>query len=456
MNYFISSYSRRAPLSFSPFSLLSVLVLSGCQMLQPFPDEGSVSVVPKAPATTIASHEFGLGREQQVVGTLATVPARGDDTLSDLARHYGLGYNDIALANPDLNPWVLQDGQPVLLPLQFIIPETPRKGIVLNLANMRMFYYPKQAADSVKTYPVGVGRDGWDTPLGQTQIVAKKVNPDWTVPESILREHQVLGDPLPAVVHSGPDNPLGAYAMPLAVGNYLIHGTNKPYGIGMQVSHGCIQMYPEDIARLFPQVDVGTPVRIVHQPYLVAWHDGDLFLEANQPLEKWKKQDAALIEDVQQKLQKSAIQHGVRVDWQRVEQILQRKDGVPQSVRQGGIGLEGLRQAALPLEHPDYLQGRSIPNELTARDWTVNAGSFPQESEAQKFAAMLNHQGPPIPARKLFKEGLYQVVAGPFKSGKEARVAAKRIKGQFEFDAVAVAPGAYDNQSAAWGNRASN
>lgn len=442
---YLSPRGRRA--TFISSCLLLALTVGGCQMLPTLPEDNPQTVIPPT-QESIASHDFTLDDEQKMVGSLAVVPAQNSDTLSDLARHYGLGYNDITLANAELDPWLLGDQQPVLLPLQFIVPDAPRKGIVLNLANMRMFYFPKKQPNTIKTYPVGVGRDGWDTPLGATQIVAKKANPDWTVPESIQREHRALGDPLPAIVHSGPDNPLGYYAMPLGIGNYLIHGTNKPYGIGMQVSHGCIQMYPEDIETLFPKVDVGTPVRIVHQPYLAAWRDDNLYLEVHQPLEKWAKQDAQMIKQLQQKLQKLAMEHNATVDWVLVDKALRRKDGVPVPVMQGSQDLAMVKATALQLRHPVLLNGQPQLAELSGADWSVLAASFAQESDAQKFAAMLNHQGPPLPARKVVKDGVYQVVAGPFKSAKDARLAVKRIRSTFETDAVALEPAVHHNQAA--------
>lgn len=444
----VSEFSNFHRYKLLSLALLSSLLLSGCQLLPSSPDEKPEMAV-SAKLETVASHEFAVTDQQSMVGNLARVSSLSSDTLSDIARHYGLGYNDIALANPELDPWALSNDQPVLLPLQFILPEAPRKGVVLNLANMRMFYFPKNQPGTVNTYPVGIGRDGWDTPLVSTQIAAKKANPDWTVPESIHREHQALGDPLPAVIHSGPDNPLGAYAMPLAIGNYLIHGTNKPYGIGMQVSHGCIQMYPENIETLFHKVDVGTPVRIVHQPYLVVWSGDNLYLEAHKPLEKWAKQDAQMVKDLQKRLQKIALQHGVSVDWQRVDSALQRKDGVPVPVAQGSPDLVALKAAALELRHPDHLYGQPLVAELTASDWSLMAASFAREDEAQKFSAMLNHQGPPIPARKIAKDGLFQVIAGPFKNKKEAKLVAKRIKSNFDVEAVTIEPGLARNQSAA-------
>ena len=388
----------------------------------------------------IACHEFQLLDNQGLVGHLAKVDSRETDTLSDLARHYGLGYNDIALANPQLDPWLLSDDLSVLLPLQFLLPEAPRKGIVLNLANMRLFYYPKNQRNTVMTYPVGIGRDGWNTPLGQTTVVEKRAFPAWTVPKSILREHQELGDPLPAVIQAGPDNPLGNYAMPLGFNGYLIHGTNKPYGIGMQVSHGCVQMYPEDIEKLFNKVEVNTPVRIVHQPYLAAWDQGMLYLEAHQPLEKWAKQTVQLQKDLKKKLKQLAAEQTASVDWDKVEQILHKSDGIPMPVLSQSSGLAEIKQQALALKHPDSLSGQPQVAEIGDSDWSLLAASFSDAAEAQKLAAMLNHQGPPIPARKQFKDGQFQVIAGPFKSQKQVKSLAKRIKQNFELDAMPLAP----------------
>ncbi|WAR44109.1 L,D-transpeptidase family protein [Methylomonas rapida] len=422
---------------------LSLLALSffldGCQTLSFIAQEHQPLIVTTGKAENVESHDFALSQEQAVVGALATIESRDDDTLSDLARHFGLGFTDIAIANPQLDPWALNDNQTVLLPLQFILPEAPRNGIVLNLANMRMFYYPKNQRQ-VRTYPVGIGRDGWNTPLGATKIVAKRAKPAWTVPESIQREHEALGEPLPKVMPSGPDNPLGEYAMPLGFTGYLIHGTNKPYGIGMQVSHGCVQLYPEDVETLFEQVDVGTPVRIVHQPYLAAWDQDMLYLEAHQPLGKWAKQDKSLQKKVREKLEKLAAEKGASVDWLRVDTILSRADGIPTPVLQGGPDLAQLSAEAIRIAHPERLYGQPIPNELTEHDWSILTPTFDNEVEAEKLAAMLNHLGPQIPARKIEKDGAFQVVAGPFKNKKETNSVAKRIKSSFDLEVTPVKP----------------
>ena len=414
-----------------------MMLLQGCQSLSfSHPDHFSVTT---GKAELVESHVFPVVGNQSVVGALAIVDSRAGDTMSDLARHFGLGFTDITLANPQLDPWVLNDSQEVLLPLQFILPDAAHHGIVLNLANMRLFFYPKNQ-NSVQTYPVGIGRDGWHTPLGTTKVVEKRVKPAWTVPASILREHQKLGDPLPKVIPAGPDNPLGEYAMPLGFTGYLIHGTNKPYGIGMQVSHGCVQLYPEDVEDLFKKVGVGTPVQIVHQPYLAAWDENMLYLEAHQPLSKWVKQDKKLKKAIRQKLETLAAERGAVIDWQRVDAVLHRTDGIPAPVLQGSADVPQLIADAIKVAHPDKLYGQPEVGELTEHDWSILMPSVANEVEATKLAAMLNHLGPQIPARKIEKDGVYQVVAGPFKNKKETKRVAKRIKSSFDLEVKTVKP----------------
>jgi len=191
-------------------------------------------------------------------------------------------------ANPDVNPWLPGEGTPVLLPTQFVLPEGPREGIVLNIASKRLFYFPPMPegqAQVVKTYPIGIGRVGWETPLGETTVVAKARDPHWYVPTSIRKEHAELGDPLPAVVPPGPDNPLGTRVLQLEMPGYLIHGTNQPYGVGMRVSHGCVRLYPENIELLYELVEIADKVRIINEPYLLGELDGDLYFEGHVPLE---------------------------------------------------------------------------------------------------------------------------------------------------------------------------
>ena len=243
--------------------------------------------VAKAPVPPIASDEFVLSAPDEVLGRLQVVRARHEDTFPDLARRYNLGYDELRLANSTVDPWVPGEGTSVLLPTQFILPDTPRQGVVLNLAAMRLFYFPDTGQSEVPrvlTHPVGIGRLEWPTPTGSTAVVSKARDPVWYVPRSIRREHAAAGDPLPSQVPPGPDNPLGEYVLQLGMPGYLIHGTNKPYGVGMRVSHGCVRLYPEDIEPLFRMVPIGTPVHIVNQPYLAGWLAGTLYLEAHEPM----------------------------------------------------------------------------------------------------------------------------------------------------------------------------
>ena len=226
-----------------------------------------------------------------VVGEIKIVSADERDTLLDIARSHGFGYQDMKLSNAEVDTWLPGDGQQVLIPAKFILPVAPMKGIVLNVPEMRLYYYPqkeKGKAQEVHTYPLGVGREGWNTPYIKTIIVEKKIKPNWHPPKSIRKEHEEAGDPLPKIVRPGPDNPLGSYAMRLGRRDYLIHGTNKPYGIGMRISHGCIRLYPEDIKELFSKVSLETPVNIINQPYKIGVKDDVIYLEAHPFLEEDK------------------------------------------------------------------------------------------------------------------------------------------------------------------------
>lgn len=408
-----------------------------------FPDHTETAVTPAIVPTehqTIATHEFTLSKDQEMVGTMAAVNTRENDTLSDIARHYGLGYNDITIANPSIEPWTPKHNSRVLLPLRFIVPDAPHKGIVLNLANMRMFYYPRKKTDKLFTYPIGIGRQGWNTPMGLTRIADKKANPTWTVPDSIQREHAEKGAPLPKLVRAGPDNPLGYYAMHLGFPGYLIHGTNKPYGIGMQISHGCVQLYPEDIKDLFDKATVGMEVRITHQPYLTAWDNNMLFLEAHEPLEKWIRNKAQLKKQLLKKLNKISSKTNSTIDWKKVDRIIERSDGIPTPILVNSPDIVDISKSAMQMAHPDRLFEQPLIAELKESDWSILVATFDDEDKAQEMAAMLNHQGPTIPARKVKKDDSYQVIAGPFKSKSEVKAVAKRIKVDFEMSVEPLEP----------------
>jgi L,D-transpeptidase ErfK/SrfK len=214
-----------------------------------------------------------------------------DETLLDVARRFLLGQTEIVRLNPNVDRWLVKEGVMVRIPNKRILPDTPHDGITLNLPEFRMYYYPQDQEEGspqlVMSYAHGVGRQDWKTPLGKTSVVRKVKDPSWRPPESIRKEHAADGDILPTVVPPGPHNPLGAYALNLAIRGYLIHGTdiNKIFGIGMQITHGCIRMYPEDIEELYNSVKVGTRVYIVKQPIKVGWLNNVLYIEAHPDLE---------------------------------------------------------------------------------------------------------------------------------------------------------------------------
>ena len=316
-------------------ALLLLALLSGCAS---FPEFGVFVDEPQR------TDRFLLPDEgTDVIGHVQYAVARDEDTLLDFARRYGLGYEEIVAANPDVDPWLPGAGTRVVLPTQFVLPDAPREGIVLNLAALRLFYYPPAKEGQpreVVTHPVGIGREGWRTPVGHMRITQKTANPSWRPPASVRREHAKMGDPLPAVVKAGPDNPLGAYAMRLSRPSYLLHGTNKPDGVGMRVSHGCVRLYPEDIERLFGEVAVGTDVRIINQPYVAGWRDGQLYLEAHEPLAEDAKRWNGSLAPMEQAVQAAGGDAPGAVDWQKAQEVARQERGLPVPITPGSPGLD--------------------------------------------------------------------------------------------------------------------
>ena len=277
--------------------LAAVLAVGGCSAIQDFlaplgRDQRQEQLQPVAEEERlepISRNFFTLeSPEQAVIGEPQIVYTEEENTFSDLAREYGLGYDEIVAANPDIDPWLPGDGTAVLLPTQYVLPDVSRRGLILNIASKRLFYFPEVADGApiqVLTYPIGIGRVGWETPLGDTTVISKARDPSWYVPASVRRERAEMGSPLPAVVPPGPDNPLGHFVLKLDMPGYLIHGTNQPYGVGMRVSHGCIRLYPENIEPLYGMVGIGEAVTIINEPYLAGWRDGELYFESHSPLE---------------------------------------------------------------------------------------------------------------------------------------------------------------------------
>ncbi len=273
--------------------------------------------------------------DTDVIGQIKVVYATKEDTLIDIARRYSLGYDEIVHANPGVDRWAPGEGNPIVLPTRYVLPDTPREGVVLNIAEMRLYYYPKAGADGqrvVYTYPVSIGRMDWKTPMGLTKVVAKDIDPPWRPPAAIKAEHAAEGDILPDVVPGGPDNPLGRYAMRLGVPGYLIHGTNKPYGIGMRVTHGCVRMYPEDIEHLFGMVPVGTAVRLVDQPVKVGRFNGELFVESHEPLEEDNLPIKVTLEQAQSAVIAKTGPDMPGVDPAALEIAVEQISGIPVSI----------------------------------------------------------------------------------------------------------------------------
>lgn len=276
-----------------------------------------------------------------VIGELQYVTAHYEDTLMSIGRTFGVGYEEIVSANPGIDPWLPGEGTQVLVPTRFVLPNTPRQGIVVNIAEHRVYYFPKPKSGekpTVQTYPVSIGKMDWKTPLGQTRIVAKQIKPAWYPPESVRQEHLARGDPLPKVIPAGPNNPLGEFAMRLGIpgGAYLIHGTNKPIAIGMDVTHGCIRMFPEDIEFFFKEVSVDTSVLIVDQPNKMGWSGDQLYMEVHRPIDTHSgatMQDGSDLTELTRMVVSATQQREVKIDWSDAEELFNNHSGVPTAVK---------------------------------------------------------------------------------------------------------------------------
>lgn len=272
-----------------------------------------------------------------LIGETTYYLTRGDENLLDVARERNLGMPEISAVNPGIDPWVPGAERLITLPTQFILPDAPREGIVVNYGDLRLYYFPKRGP--VQTYAIGVGRDGFELKFGGTRIVRKTEHPTWYPTASTLRDKPWVG----TVVPPGPDNPLGDYALYLGWPTYLIHGTNLPYGVGRRVSRGCIRMYPEGVARLYPQIPIGTKVTAVQQFVKVGWHGGELYLEAQPDVEQVDELEAALsitpreVDPADRQLVVDrAGPDAARVDWALVDAELIARRGIPVQITRPG------------------------------------------------------------------------------------------------------------------------
>ena len=390
---------------------LGALALAGCSLLTapwtrqappapPSPPAAEAAPEPLLPLP-VATHKFVLDDDRDdLFGVVQMTIAGKEDTLPDIARRFNVGYEEIVRANPGVDPWIPGAGRKIVVPTQFILPNAPHEGVVINLAAMRIYYYPRHKKGEeqlVYTHPIGVGKVGWVTPEGVTKIVSREENPTWRPTAGVRKEHAENDDPVPAVVPPGPDNPLGKYKFTLGWPSYLIHGTNKPYGVGLRSSHGCIRLYPEDIQKLYEMVPLGTAVRVVNQPFLFGWHDGRLYLQAYTVFEddarNWSKaQKALLLKSMSPRLEKYLKAAGTKIDWDAVTQVAHAPRGlaVPVSIQSGTVE-EVLANAPL-------VQNR-IPNGANwdgADEVDADVQSFKQlQSEREPQAATSGNAAPP-------------------------------------------------------------
>src|ERR1700691_2424793 len=316
---------------------------------------------PPAPQlpTPNATHKFEVDSGSDIVGYVQKTTVGKEDTMPDIARRFDVGYEEILTANPGVDPWLPGVGREVVVPTQFILPAAPHEGVVVNVAAMRIFYYPphkKGEPQIVFTHPIGIGKVGWKTPEGTTKIVSRQKDPVWVVPKSVRDEHAEDGEKLPAQVPAGPDNPLGQYMFRLQWPSYLIHGTNKPYGVGMRSSHGCMRLYPEDIAVFYDLIPIGTKVTVVNQPYAFGWRDGTLYMQAYAVMEddsrNWDKNRKALLAKLlSPKLQKKIAVHDKDIDWQRVGDLAHSPRAIPVPVTGGQGGVDAVVSDSLLVDN---------------------------------------------------------------------------------------------------------
>ncbi len=269
--------------------------------------------------------------EGDLIGEINYYTLKKNESLAAVARRFDIGLVELLAANPALQRNRPKADSVLTITTQHILP-VPRHGIVLNLSELRLFYFIN--ATQVMTVPMSIGKEGWQTPLGVTEIVRKRENPDWIPTDAIRRESPHL----PSIVPAGPDNPLGLYALNLGWPNYAIHGTNRPYSVGKRASHGCIRLYPEDIEALFKAVEIGTAVTVIDSPYKLGWQGSQLFLEVTPT----QQQSDALIQyrqltpvdtrAIYEAIQQNVLQHinqRINIDWKAVDIAVMKRTGLP-------------------------------------------------------------------------------------------------------------------------------
>jgi L,D-transpeptidase ErfK/SrfK len=410
------------------FCVVLLVVLSGCSTVN--------TLLPGKNPDAAKNNIFIVNKDTTVLGELALLRSSKGDTLPDIARHFGLGLNTVSSANPGLDIWVPQPGSSVLLPSSYILPDTDRKGIVINLPALRLFHYTKNDGGyTILTFPIGAGTAANPTPMGKMFITHKKHLPTWYVPASIAATHLAKGDPLPSRIPPGPLNPLGEYAMYLSKPSYLIHGTNKPASVGLRASNGCIRLFPEDIQHLFKITAVKTPVLIVNQPYLIGQRDQTIYLEAHSPLQDLGN---VSLKELYVRLTTLEQRDGLSLNWDKVDQVVTEAKGIPVAI--SGTEMSNFFKGPVYFRHPKTFSGQPQIPPLSSNAWYVLAGVKAKKDEAVRLAAIINHQGPQIPARVLTEGGEHRILAGPFDKKADALKANKRLEIDLNIKGVLITP----------------
>jgi len=368
-----------------------------------------------------------LKPDSELVGSVTTVHSRHEDTLIDIARAHGLGYNAIRNANPDVDAWLPGEGSEVVLPRRHILPREHRSGIVVNLPEMRLYDF-SGGKDYIMTYAVSIGRSEWSTPLGTLRVIQRSERPTWTPPASVRQVHAARGEILPAVVPPGPDNPLGDFALRLSNPSYLIHGTNWPEGIGMRATHGCIRLGPADIEHLFARTPVGTAVHIVNESVKAGWDGDTLYLEAHPVLEEL--QEPNNLTPAVRAVVRATSARPAAIDWGAVNRIANARTGIPEPVGSTRVATDEptppvpveIQTAMAPA--PAAAPGpRMIEDEVLEAGWYVQLGSFSEAGNARRLALRLEEAGFKI---HLMSYGapertMTRVLVGPEQNADDAR-----------------------------------
>ncbi|WP_457944802.1 L,D-transpeptidase family protein [Vreelandella alkaliphila] len=325
----------------------------------PATEEALTSADQLAEQRELPRGHFRLPEEGDIIGEHYTVVVEDpEDTLIDIARRHNIGYEEIRMANPGVSMWVPGEGTEIVIPARYILPPAPREGVVVNLSELRLYYYPADNPGIVETYPVSVGREEFATPIGITRTTVKVKDPAWAPPASMRREAAARGEPAPSIVPAGPNNPLGRHAILLAMPSYLIHGTNRPEGVGMRVSRGCIRMFPEDIKSLYERMPTGTQVNLMDAPFKAGWAaDGTLFVQSYPQLEENVGDFEPLLNAIERVSELAEDQ--AEVDYAQVKLAVENPDGRL-------IALYGPQAPTpAPVEEPVELDGLLEEIELT-------------------------------------------------------------------------------------------